>query len=506
MSFYLGFDVGTSESKGVLIDQEGNVIATASKKHDIISPRKNFKEHDPENTWYGDFKSIVAEILQKSRVPSSDIECIGISTIMAGVTPVDKNGKALRNSILYGIDTRCIEQANYINHKIGEDELRKLCGRICTVESFGAKILWIRENEPDIFKKTKKFTFDAGYLVSKLTGEYCVDQYSVSFAEPMINCNTMKWHDPTIDIICDKSQLPEIRNTIDIVGEVTYKAAKETGLTEGTKVICGTTDAGAEAVSVGVLDVGDMMLMYGSTSFFALVTDKPYLDDQFWSTPYTIPGKYVQGGGMATTGSVTKWIRNELSKDLVEKEKHGKLNAYDVLFSSIDEIPPGSDGLILLPYFSGERMPIQDPNARGLLLGLRLEHTRSHIMRAACEGVGFGINQNLSLLRDKGFQIKQIRAVGGGARNKNWLQIVSDICNVSQSVPEINLGASYGNALLAGLGCGHFTIDDLHDIIKYKQVIEPIPQNHEKYTQYQEIFDASYLLNKDHMHKLSDLS
>ena len=502
--YLMGFDVGTSESKGSLTDLEGHILATASAKHGIISPHPGFAEHDPIGDWMRDLKSIIRSLLDQVNGRAEEIAAIGISTIMAAVTFVDENCEPLRNAILYGIDTRCMAQAEEINQKIGFERMQREFGTLCTVEHFGAKILWVKENEPEIFARTKHITFASGFLTARLTGNYYVDKYSASSALPMLNIKTQQWDDEFCDLICPKEMLPIIaESTYSIVGTVTAKAAKETGLAEGITVICGTTDAGAEAVSVGVVQPEDTMLMYGSTAFYIGVTRERVSGTKKWSNPYTIDNQYCCTGGMATTGSLTKWIRDEMAKELVAQEEAGGENAYTALFREAENIPVGSDGLIILPYFQGERMPLQDPMAKGVFFGLNLQHTRGHIVHAAFEGIGYGIAQNLQLFADAGIPISCVTAVGGGTKSLLWLQVVSDICGITQLVPEVVVGASYGDALMAGLALG--TIGSpaaIKNLIKIKHVIKPDMERHKEYQKYKEMFAKLYENNKTMMHQL----
>ncbi len=499
--YLFGFDCGTYESKGVIADNEGNIYATAVAKHILKVPKPGYAEHDPLNDWWCDFKKITAELLEKAKISSSQIAGIGISTIMAAITPIDEDGNPLRNAILYGIDTRCQRQVKYLNETIGEKRMKEISGDICTVESFGPKILWIKENEPEIFAKTKQFTIASGFLAMKLTGNNCTDKYSVNFAQPILNYRTMDWSDELCEYVCPKSMLPHIGNTTDICGTVTAKAARETGLCEGTKVIIGTTDAAAEAFSVGVVEPGDTMLMYGSTIFILNVTEQLNRFQKLWSGVYTFQDSYATTAGMATTGSLTRWIRDEWAKELVAEEANGGDNAYTALFREAENIAPGSDGLIILPYFAGERMPIQDPNAKGMIFGLNLSHTRGHVIHAAMEGIAMGLAQNLSLIKEMGGSLECVTAVGGGTKSKLWMQIISDICGVRQAIPEVTVGASYGDAMLAGIGIG--VIADRRDVkkwisIKYETV--PNPKNCEVYEKYKSIYDSLYKRTMDLMH------
>lgn len=498
--YLFGFDCGTNESKGVICTFEGRVLGMATRSHMLRVPKPGYAEHDPGD-WWKDLKEIVKELLDTTGIEAAEIAAIGISTIMAAITPVDHEGNYLRNAILYGIDSRCVEQAERLNKIIGEEQILEYAGNRLDIEMFGPKILWIRENEPEIYKRAYKFTIASGYLTSRLTGSYCVDKYSASAAQPMVDRKNMTWNEEMCDLVCPREKLPDIVDTSQVIGTVVHQAAEETGLAEGTPVICGTTDAGAEAVSIGVVRPEEMMIMYGSTTFFIYTTETSRYNTGMWASDYTLKGLYCNSGGMATTGSLTRWIRDTMARDLLAVEAQGGENAYAALFSEARDVPLGSNGVMILPYFMGERMPIRDPGAKGMIFGLNLRHTRGDLVHAAFEGIGFGICQNLDLLRSHGANLDNIVAVGGGTKTPQWLQIVSDICGVKQTVPEISFGASYGDALLAGIGIG--VIDgpeQIKEMIKVKQVIVPDKDKTRDYMKYKEKYKELYIRNQGLMH------
>ena len=502
--YLLGIDIGTYSTKGCLVKKDGSVAASAVRNHTILSPKPGFAEHDPVRQWWREFIEIIDELKKKAGISAEAISAIGISTIMAGVVFMDKQLNPLRNAILYGIDSRTTAQAQKLNILIGEQNLEKKSGHICTNESFGPKILWVRENEKTVFEKTEHITFASGFLVARLTGEFVVDPHSAQGAQPMIDCRDYSWNSEYCQYVCDETLLPRICRTTEIVGSVTSSAAFETGLSAGTPVICGTTDAAAEAVSVGVVDVGDTMLMYGSTAFMIHLTKQPIQNRLLWKAPFVIDGRYGNCLGMGTTGSLTTWFKDQFAKDLITQEESNGLNAFDMLFKEAEGIDPGSNGLLVLPYFLGQRMPIADPLARGTIFGITLNHTRGHIMRAVFEGIGYGIGEMLSCLPEDSFP-KMVKAVGGGVKTPLWLQIVSDITGVSQSVPMIKIGASYGDALLAGIGMGVFTKDDIkNDIIEDDFCINPNTQNTEVYIKYRKLYSCLVNQTRDIMHNLSE--
>jgi xylulokinase len=255
-------------------------------------------------------------------------------------------------------------------------------------------------------------------------------------------------------------------------------------------------DALSEGISVGVVNPGDLMIMYGSTAFFILVMDDIVSDPRMWTVGGAFDGQYNLAAGMATTGTLTRWFRDEFAKDLSEDQ------AYAHLFDAAAAIPAGANGLVMLPYFSGERTPINDPDAKGVIAGLTLSHTRNHVFRAILESVAYGIRHNIETFNSIGAPVNRVVAVGGGTQSQTWLQIVSDVANVEQIVPEITVGASYGDAFLAGLASGLLNRDDLADWVKTKTVISPGAESREVYEPLYQAYLKLYTQTKDIVHHL----
>jgi xylulokinase len=282
-------------------------------------------------------------------------------------------------------------------------------------------------------------------------------------------------------------------------------AATATGLRAGTPVSVGTVDAAAEALSVGVVEPGDMMIMYGTTMFFILVTEHPLPNPNMWTTAYHFPGSFDVAGGMATSGALTRWFRDQFGQVEMDIERNGGPNAYQGLAGLAAAIEPGCNGLICLPYFSGERTPINDPDARGVFAGLTLSHTRGHLYRAILEGTAFGVRHNLETIREMGATAKRLVAVGGGAKNETWLQIVSDVTGVEQIVPQRTIGACLGDAFLAGLAVG--IIPDLgvlkRDWVRQSGLLTPNENLRSRYDEYYDVYRALYESGKAQYHRLA---
>jgi xylulokinase len=501
--YFMGIDIGTFESKGAIIDSDGNIIATHSCPHEMESPKPGYAEHDAEQTWWKDLYVISNAMIEESKINPDLIKGFGCSTIAPCCLPVDKDCNPLRKAILYGVDVRASEEINYLEDLYGADEIFNKCGTAVTSQSAAAKILWIKNNEPEVYAKAAKFVTGSTYLVAKLTDKYVIDNYTAATWVPIYDIPKADWVDEGLEIFCRRDQLAECKWTDEIVGHITEKASKTTGLSVGTPVVTGTADASAEALSVGVMDPGDMMLMYGSSIFIIHVVDKFTTDKRLWAGPYMFEGTYAVAAGMSTSGTLTRWFRDNFSKDIVKQQEETGENAYAIMAESIKDINPGSEGLIVLPYFSGERTPLNDPKAKGMIFGLNLSHTREHVYNACLEGVGYGIAQHFDIFDEKEMGTKKVMAVGGGVKNKKWLQTVSDISGKDQNVAEISWGAAYGDALLAALGVGHYkdTLDVAKNI-KLKITLKPDSNNTNIYKPYKDKYDRLYKVTKDIMHEL----
>jgi len=496
--FLLGVDIGTYSSKGVLVAKEGKIIAQHTVFHDMAMPYPGQFEHDADKIWWSDFVTITKALLQQSKIHPSRIISVGISGIGPCVLPIDENGIPLRPAILYGIDRRSTKEIKYLERVLGKEQIFQKTGSYLSSQSAGPKILWIREHEREVYEKTRWFLTSQAYIVYKLTGITSIDIYTASSYAPLFDITSLQWDENASSYIVPVNRLPQVYWSYEVVGTITKQSAQETGLVHGTPVIVGTSDAAAEALSTGML-INDMMLMFGSSVFFIVQTSQLKKAKHFWNAPFLDKGIYSVLGGMSTAGSLTKWFRDNFA---MEKEIEQE-NTYEILMKLAEKSPPGAKGLILLPYFEGERTPIHDPQAKGVLFGLNLQHTRSDIYRAILEGVGFGIYHNLEVLSEEMIEPQNILVTGGGTKNKLWMQIVSDILNKEIVIPDTKTGASYGDAFMAGVGSGLFhNLTDIHLWIKNKQVIQPDPKAHEKYLSSYHIFRSLYKVTKTLMHKI----
>ncbi|MCF1709931.1 FGGY-family carbohydrate kinase [Tabrizicola sp. J26] len=447
MTFTLGVDIGTFESKGVIVDDAGRIIAAASRPHEMLVPRPGWAEHRAEEDWWGDFVHIVRELLNNSQVKPEEIAAIATSAIGPCMLPVDHQGRPLTNGVLYGVDTRASVEIADITERLGADAILARGGNALTSQSVGPKILWLRKNRPDVWKKTSKIMTSTTYLTYRLTGEMVIDHYTAANYSPLYDIAQQDWRDD-LGWICPRRMLPRLLWSTEIAGLVTAEAAAETGLAEGIPVTCGTIDAAAEAVSVGVRQPGDLMLMYGSTVFVILIADHRLTDPRLWHAPWLFPGQFSAMAGLATSGTLTHWFRDELARDLDQQ------TAFAVLAGEAATSPPGAKGLIVLPHFSGERTPIHDPLAKGAIFGLNLTHGRGDLYRATLEGIACATRAITDTYAEAGQPVLRVRAVGGGTKNAIWLKATSDLTGLDQTLCEVTSGAAYGDAFLARLAIG----------------------------------------------------
>jgi xylulokinase len=444
MTHTLGIDIGTFESKGVLVDAQGQIIASASRPHKMIVPRAGWAEHRADEDWWGDFVFLSRALLAQSGLDPALIKAVATSAIGPCMLPVDGKGAPLMNGVLYGVDTRATDQIAALNDQIGADTIHSRCGNALTSQQVGPKILWLKETHPDLYDQTAMVLTSTSYLTWKLTGEYVIDHYTAANFSPLYDIARQDWTADLAPNILPLEKLPRLMWSTEIAGHVTAEAAAETGLAIGTPVTCGTIDAAAEAVSVGVQHPGQMMMMYGSTIFIIQVTAEPVHDARLWYAPWLFPGTHASMAGLATSGTLTHWFRDQLARD----------TDFPTLAAEAQESPKGAKGLLCLPYFSGERTPIHDPHARGAFFGLNLTHTRADMFRAVVEGIAAGTAHVLETYAEAGASPAQVMAVGGGTKNTLWLQATSDIAGVAQQVCAKTVGASYGNAFLAAVAIG----------------------------------------------------
>ncbi len=489
--YLLAHDLGTSGNKATLYTTDGQLIASKTYSYDTKYFHGNWAEQNPEDWW----KAVC--VTTKELVKSIDVNkiiCISFSAQMMGCLCVDKNGRPLRDSIIYS-DQRAIKETDLLLNEIGAMELYKITGHRLSASYSIEKLMWLKNNEPDTYKNTYKMIQAKDYLAFKLTGNIVTD-YNDASGTNAFDINTNKWSEKIIEVSgIDPDKLPELHESTYVVGEVTSKAAKEVGLKAGIPVVNGAGDGGCATVGAGCTKPGIAYSYIGSSSWIGITTEKPVVDEKMRTVTWAscIPGYFNPIGTMQTGGTSYSWLKNEICKlETAEAEKKG-VSPYDIINAKIEISPPGARGILFLPYLLGERSPHWNPNAKGAFLGITVSHKREDILRAVMEGVSYNLNTILRIF-DNHVSIDSMILIGGGAKGEIWRQILSDIFQRKILKPNyLEEATSMGAAVIGGVGVGEFdSFDVIKNFIKMEDEHLPNPANKEIYEQTYEVFLKAY--------------
>lgn len=489
MDLLLGIDMGTGSSKGVLVDECGSIIATETVAHSMELPHPGWAEVDAERLWWREVCEISRKLIAGLPV-GAGIKAMCVSGVGPCLVLCDAELRPLRPAILYGIDTRATAEIELLTEELGAEPILEQAGTVLSSQAVGPKLEWVYRHEPEVFAKAAGWYGANSYIAAKLTGEYVMDHHTASQCDPLYATRDFDWNLQWANRICRHLPLPRLVWPSEVVGTVRPDAADATGVPAGTPVVAGTVDAYAEAFSAGVRHPGDQMLMYGSTMFLVQVIDEYRPDPTLWTTAGVERGSLALAAGTSTAGSLIAWLQTVTGDAPLE-----------TLMAEASTVPPGSEGLLLLPYFAGERTPVFDPRARGVVAGLTLRHGRGHLIRAAYEGISFGIRQILEQFDDARGSARTV-AVGGGLRSPLWAQTLSDVTGRVQLVPEQAIGASYGDALLAAIGIGLVPADT--DWARIEREIVPNPANVSRYDDLYGTWRELYPSTREVVHQLSD--
>jgi xylulokinase len=504
----LGIDIGTSSSKGVLVDLAGAIIAERAVPHSFDMPQPGWAEQDADAVWWTDFCLISRALIGEADIDPQRIAGVAASAIAPTMLPLDENHRPLRPAILYGIDTRAGEEIAEMTAALGENEIFARTGHLLSAQSVGPKALWYRKHQPELFRLTSKIVTAATYLVFRLTDNFVVDNYVAPYFTPFFDVHQLAWHKDWVETVCPLDWLPETRWSIERAGEVTAKAAEETGIPRGTPVAVGAADALAEAVAAGAMSNGDLMVMYGTTLFLIQTTAKYQPHRDLWASAHLTPDAAILAAGMSTSGALLTWFHDELAADERAAADATGVNAYALLSERAAATPAGSAGLIALPHFSGERTPINDVHAKGLFFGLTLSHSRAHLYRSCFEGIAYGLRHNIEAMGEADAIPQRLVAIGGGAQDALWLQICSDVTGLPQDLPSETIGAAYGDAYIAGMAAGIFSdFDPLgEEWVKIARRIQPNTEAKAIYDELYSTYRDLYRDNRHHMRRLSQLT
>lgn len=496
MSFLLGLDVGTTGVKTILIDYEGRIVASATFGVPLHTPHPLWSEQKPEDWWLASIRSI-KKTIETANVNPERIQGIGLTGQMHGLVLLNSQNKVLRNAILWN-DQRTGPQCEAITNKIGFEKLLELTGNPVLPGFTAPKILWVRQNEPDVYAEITRFLLPKDYIRFKLTGEFATDVSDAS-GTSLFHVANRKWCEPVFDALeIPKSWAPECFESLETTGKVNEKAAEQTGLAKGTPVVAGGGDQAAQAIGTGLYEPGSVSITLGTSGVVFAPTKKALIDAQgrLHSFCHAAFDTWHVMGVMLSAGGSFRWLKDTVC--LLEKmtASNSKTNPYELMTRQAKQAPPGCEGLFFLPYLSGERTPYPDPNARGSFVGLTLRHGRAHLIRAVIEGICFGLRDCFELIQSLGITPEQIRVSGGGANSRLWRQILSDILNVRVTRVNHSQGAALGTAMMAGTGSGIYPSigEACHRIIRITDSIEPRQKNRsvyeDSYALYRKLYPA----------------
>ncbi len=486
--YFLGIDTSTTSSKALLINEQGDVIAVASNPHTLQTPKPLWSEQDPHEWWWAVSASIKS-VLEKAGISGEGIGAVGLTGQMHGLVLLDDVGNVLRPAILWN-DQRTQSQCDEIHRVVGKEKFIQITGNVALTGFTAPKILWVKENEPDVYAKAKHVLLPKDYVRYKLTGEYAIDKADGA-GTVLFDLKARDWSDEVLSALdIPRAWMPKTFEGTEFTGYVTEEAAQLTGLKVGTPVAAGGGDQAAGAVGVGAVEPGIVGLTVGTSGVVFATTPSALIepDGRLHAFCHAVPGMWHFMGVMLSAAGSLQWYRDTLAPTSV---------SFDDLLKEAESIPAGSEGLQFLPYLSGERTPHPDPLARGAFIGLTLRHSRAYMTRAVLEGVAFGLKDSFTLIQNAGLStIMQVRASGGGTKGVLWRQILASVLNAELVTVNTTEGGAYGAALLAGVGAGAWTdvVSACKACVKITGSMQPAPEQvdvyRKSYVIYQELYPA----------------
>ncbi len=492
--YLLSIDIGTTGGRAILFNQTGEIISTSYDEYPCIYPSPAFVEQNA-NDWWDVTKRTVKQTLKSSKIDSSLIAGISCTNQRETIVPVNNEGEPLSKALVWQ-DRRTINECNEIREKLGKDKIYQLTGLTIDPYFSAPKILWIKKNWSKAFEDAYKFMLVHDFIQMKLTNEFVTD-YSNASRTMLFDINTFNWSDAILNTLeIPKEKLPKPLPSGAKISGLSKQAATELGLQEDTPVITGGGDQQCAAIGVGVTKTGRIKATTGTGTFLLAFLEKSQRDPKkrVLCSCHAIPGKYVFEASIFTTGSILRWFRDNFSSAEKSVASCTHLDPYDLLGMQAETIPPGSEGVMILPHFVGAGAPYWNPNARGVIMGLSLGHTRNHIIRAIMEATCYEIKTNLQVFEELSVSIKELRITGGASRNSVWNQIEADICNLPVIKGKVEEATALGAAILAGVGSGLYK--NIEDAAKQMVNIEdqrnPITNNSKTYDKYFDIYRKIY--------------
>ena len=494
MRYLLGVDLGTSGTKTVLFDLVGNVICSKTIEYPLYQPANGWAEQDPSDWWNATCDGI-KYVITTSGIEASEISGVGLSGQMHGLVMLDKNGMVLRNSIIW-CDQRTAKECQQMNSIMGEKRLLEITANPALTGFTASKILWIQNNEPEVYEKCAHILLPKDYIRYMLTGEFATDVSDASGMQLMDIPNRC-WSDEILSKFnIDKSMLGKIYESPEITGKIHSRAAELTGLREGTIVVGGAADNSAAAIGTGVVRAGNAFTTIGTSGVVYAISDDVSIDlkGRVHTLCSAVPGKWTLMSCTLGAGLSLKWLRDTCcSEEMIEAEKLG-VDPYVVMDRMAEKVIPGAGGLVYLPYLMGERSPHPDPDCRGVFFGLSASHNRANMIRAVMEGVAFSQLECVDVFKEMQVNVADMIACGGGGRSTVWRQMLADMYGCSVSTIKADEGPAFGVAILAGVGAGVYdSVEAACDnLVNKNSILKPNPSTRKVYEDYYELYKKLY--------------
>jgi len=508
MSYLIGVDIGTSGTKTILIDSTaGTVVARAIAEYPLYTPKPLWSEQDPTD-WWKAACSTIRNVLQSSGIDPVRVKGVGLSGQMHGSVFVDENGTVLRRALLWN-DQRTQPECDWITETVGRDRLVDLISNPVLTGFTAGKIVWLRNNEPEIYARVRRVLLPKDYVRFMLTGEYATEVSDAS-GTALFNVKRRVWADELLDAInIPREWMPRCFESVEVSGTISNAAAALTGLALGTPVVGGGGDQAAGAVGNGIVETGIVSSTVGTSGVVFAFSDLPVVDPllRLHTFCHAVPDKWHLMGVMLSAGGSLQWYRDTYCQP--EKAVGGFTgrDPYELICEEAALAPVGSEGCIFLPYLTGERTPYPDSNARGVLFGITRRTDRRHVARAVLEGVGYGLADSFKIMEEMKLPIHQVRASGGGGRSRLWRQIQADITGYAHVTIQIDEGPALGVALLAGVGTGVYqsVAEACRSVIHERDSAEPSAENHAVYEKYHRVYQSLYAHLKDDFKAVAEL-
>lgn len=454
MSYFLGIDIGTGGARSLVIDEQGRLLGSASSEYPLLTPKPLWAEQHPQDWWQGVLRCL-PDACRKAGISPSGISAVGLSGQMHGAVFLDEKDAVIRPAILW-CDQRTADECDEITERAGAQAVHRITlNRVLT--GFQApKAVWLKNNEPEAHRRIRKLLLPKDYIRFKLTGAYATEVSDAS-GTSLLNVVERKWSPEMMEAaFVEESWLPECFESVEVSATVSREGAQATGLREGTPVVGGGGDQAAGGIGSGVVDTGLVSTSLGTSGVVFAYADKPFVDPLLRTHTFchAVPGKWHAMGVVISAGGSLRWYRDTFCEEEKRLALQQNKDAYDLILQAAEDIAPGCEGLFYLPYLSGERTPYPDPFARGVFFGATLSHTRAHFSRAVLEGVSFALKDSFEILNSIGVDAQQVRVMGGGARSGFWRQLLADVVGRTHVTLNVEEGAAFGVALLAGVSQG----------------------------------------------------